>query len=459
MSENTRLYFAPWERSLQRIATPFEEFLHRQTTTGVLLISCAVIALIIANSPLLGAYDKVLHMKVGLTVGSWSIKHSVHHWINDGLMAIFFFVIGLEIKREIVAGELASIKNATLPVVAAVGGAVVPAFFYWLLNQGTEGIRGWGIPMATDIAFAVGVLALLGRHAPKSLVTFLVALAIVDDLLAVSVIALFYTDSIHVGYLITAVGITFLLIALNLFGIRRALPYFVLIVFLWIAMEGSGIHATIAGIIGAWTIPAYARYGPAEMGKRIRSIVDDYDRSYQPGTAIINNPKQSAHAWKINHAMELGISPLQRLESTLHIPSAYLVIPLFALANAGIPLDVEAISQAMTNPIALGIVLGLVLGKTIGIAGSVLLFRAIGIGELPRGITPMHIIGVSMLAGIGFTMSIFISELAFVWDGELIVIAKTGVLFASLIAGIGGYLWLRWFGAQQADQPEDSSAT
>jgi NhaA family Na+:H+ antiporter len=249
MSDNLRLYFAPWERSFQRIATPFEEFLHRQTTTGVLLIACAIIALIIANSPLLDDYNRLLHMQIGLTVGGWSIQHSVHHWINDGLMTIFFFVVGMEIKREVLAGELSSLKSASLPVIAAIGGIIVPAVLYWLVNQGGEGARGWGIPMATDIAFAVGVIALLGSRVPKSLVIFLVALAIVDDLCAVLIIALFYTDTIQNGYLLAAAGATTLLIILNLLGIRRILPYFVLAVFLWIAMEGSGVHATIAGII------------------------------------------------------------------------------------------------------------------------------------------------------------------------------------------------------------------
>lgn len=448
MSDNSRLYFAPWERSFQQIATPFEEFLHRQTTAGVLLISCAIIALIIANSPLLDAYDRLLHMQIGLTVGGWSIQHSVHHWINDGLMAIFFFVVGMEIKREVLVGELSSLKSASLPVIAAIGGIIVPAVLYWLVNQGGEGARGWGIPMATDIAFAVGVIALLGSRVPKSLVIFLIAVAIVDDLCAVLIIALFYTDTIQNGYLLAAAGATTLLIILNLLGIRRILPYFVLAVFLWIAMEGSGVHATIAGIIGAWTVPAYARYEPAKMGKVIREIVGKYDQSHQSDTAIINNPQQSAQVWKISRAMELGISPLQRLESAFHIPSTYLVIPLFALANAAIPLDSASIAQAMNHPIAIGIAVGLVFGKIIGIAGSALLARAIGIGELPTGTTPMHIIGAGILGGIGFTMSIFIAELAFTWDGSLVVIAKMGVLFASLIASVGGYLWLRWVSDQ-----------
>jgi Na+:H+ antiporter, NhaA family len=445
MPEENRDYYAPWEKAYQKFATPFEEFIHRQTTTGVLLITCAVIALIIANSPLLHAYEEFLHIKIGLSSGDWKLEHTVHHWINDGLMTIFFFVVGLEIKREILTGDLSSIKNAILPVVAAIGGMIVPALFYFLINSDGPGMRGWGIPMATDIAFAVGVMALLGDRIPKSLLTFLVALAIVDDLGAVTVIALFYTETIHTGYLGAAVLITVLMYMLNLMGIRSTLPYFLFTLALWIAMEGSGIHATIAGIFAAWTIPAYSRFKPKDFSHNLRKILDRFDEHDEEGIPLINNPKQTGLAWKLGHAYDVGISPLQRLESGLHIPSTYLVIPLFALANAAIPLNTEALAAAFSDSVALGIMAGLVLGKLIGIAGSVLLVQKLGIGQLPPGVTPSHVIGAGLLAGIGFTMSIFISELAFKWDSDTVVIAKMGILGASLVAGICGYIWLRWF--------------
>jgi NhaA family Na+:H+ antiporter len=445
MSTQNKEYYAPWEKAYQKFATPFEEFIHRQTTTGMLLIGCAIIALIIANSPLLEAYDDFLHLKIGFSAGNWRLEHTVHHWINDGLMTIFFFVVGLEIKREILTGDLSSFKNAVLPVIAAIGGMVVPAVLYLLINSDGIGARGWGIPMATDIAFAVGVMALLGSRVPRSLLTFLVALAIVDDLGAVTVIALFYTETINSNFLGAAVLITFMMYMLNLTGIRRPLPYFLFAVALWIAMEGSGVHATIAGIFAAWTIPAYSRYTPKEFSSNIRKILDRFDEHDEEGIPLINNPRQTGLAWKLGHAYDVGISPLQRLESGLHIPSTYIVIPLFALANAAIPLDAESLVNSLTDPIAIGIIAGLVVGKIIGISGSVLLARQLGIGQLPEGVTSSHIIGASMLAGIGFTMSIFISELAFKWDGETVVIAKMGILCASLIAGIGGYIWLRWF--------------
>ncbi|HEB96087.1 MAG TPA: Na+/H+ antiporter NhaA [Sedimenticola thiotaurini] len=456
MPEQRRLYFAPWERAYERIATPFEEFLHRQTTTGILLIGCAIVALIIANSPLYEAYQHLLHLEVGFAAGSRVFEYSVHHWINDGLMTIFFFVVGLEIKREVLVGELSNIRNAMLPVIAAIGGMVVPALIYVWINAGTDGVSGWGIPMATDIAFAVGVMALLGNRVPRGLLTFLVALAIVDDLGAVTVIALFYTAEINLGYLGLAALITILMYALNLSGIRRALPYFILATFLWISMQGSGIHATIAGIIAAWTIPAYSRYQPRLFSHRMRELLDQFDASETPGQPLINNAQQTGRVWNMNQTMLLMVSPLQKLESALHIPSTYIVIPLFALANAAIPLDLASLAAAFDNLIALGIMAGLVLGKLIGVAGTVILAVKLGIGRLPQGVTPSHIVGAGLLAGIGFTMSIFISELAFKWDGSLVVVAKMGILAASLVAGFGGYAWLRWMTPPIEDEGENT---
>ena len=457
MSQEKRIYYAPWEKAYQAIATPFEEFIHRQTTTGVLLITCAVIALIIANTPLYKPYDDLLHMQIGLFAGAWRIEHDLHHWINDGLMTIFFFVVGLEIKREILTGDLSRPKNAIIPVAAAIGGMVVPALLYFMVNGYGEGYgaRGWGIPMATDIAFAVGVMALLGSRVPRSLLTFLVALAIVDDLGAVTVIALFYTEEINMTFLGAALLITAMMYMLNLMGIRKTLPYFLMAVALWMAMEGSGVHATIAGIFAAWTIPAYSRFTPKAFSHEIRSILDRFDALDEDGKPLINNPRQAGLAWKMGKAYDLGISPLQKLESGLHIPSTYLVIPLFALANAAIPLDFESISSAMTDPIAQGIILGLVVGKLIGIVGAVYLLQRLGIGTLPPDLNFHHIIGAGFAAGIGFTMSIFISELAFKWDGEVVVVAKMGILIASLIAGISAFLWIRFFTSPNPEADRD----
>lgn len=450
MTNNNRFYYAPWEHAYRRIATPFEEFLHRQTTTGILLIGCAIIALIIANSPLLEAYTKLLHTKLAINAGDWRIEHTIHHWINDGLMTIFFFVVGLEIKREVLVGELSNIKNAILPVIGAIGGMVVPAVLYLLIAGDGEYANGWGIPMATDIAFAVGVMALLGNRIPRALLTFLVALAIVDDLGAVTVIALFYTATIDTAYLGAAAVITGLMFAMNFMGIRRPLPYFILAVILWIAMEGSGIHATIAGIIAAWTIPAYSRYLPKDFSREMITLINQFDRESDQNEPLINNPLQSSLAWRMSETITLGMSPLQKLESSLHIPSTYIVIPVFALANAAIPLNTAAITQAIESPVALGIGVGLIFGKLIGVAGCVIIADMLGIGVLPKDTNRKHIIGASLLAGIGFTMSIFISELAFAWDGQIVEQAKMGVLVASLMSGLLGYAWLRWFTPQNS---------
>ncbi|MCW8928781.1 MAG: Na+/H+ antiporter NhaA [Gammaproteobacteria bacterium] len=446
MDSGKRGYYAPLEKVYQKIVTPFEEFIYRQTTTGILLITCAIIALIIANTPLVIPYEKLLHTQVGFFSGQWKIEHSVHHWINDGLMTIFFFVVGLEIKREILTGDLSNPYNAILPVGAAIGGMIVPALFYYMLNGDGYGARGWGIPMATDIAFAVGVLALLGNRIPKSLLTFLVALAIVDDLGAVTVIALFYTEELNWIYLSSALFLIIIMYTLNLMGIRRTLPYFILTVLLWMLMEGSGIHATIAGIFAAWTIPAYSRYSSNEFSQEIRDILEQFDKQQNDNNSSPNNDsRQMMLIHQLGDVYKVGISPLHKLESNLHIPTTYLVIPAFALANAAIPLNWSSINDALTDSIALGIALGLVAGKLIGITGSVYLMQKLNIGKLPKSLNFKHIIGAGFMGGIGFTMSIFISDLAFEWDSEVIVVAKMGILFASIISGILGFLWLRFF--------------
>ncbi|RMG31888.1 MAG: Na+/H+ antiporter NhaA [Gammaproteobacteria bacterium] len=437
-------HLAPWEGAFDRLLTPFEEFLHRQTTMGVLLMVCALAALGIANSPLADEYRHLLHTVVAIDLGPWRIAHSVHHWINDGLMTLFFFVVGLEIKREVLVGELSRLQQALLPVLAALGGMVVPALLYAGLNHGGENLRGWGIPMATDIAFAVGVMALLGERVPKALITFLVALAIVDDLGAVTVIALFYTDTLHVDALLAAAGILLGLVVLNRLGVRRPLPYFLLAALLWMAFEGSGIHATVAGVFAAWTIPARPRLPPETFTRRMQGLLERFRRQGTPATPLLLNPEQTGTLWKMTQTVELAISPLQRLESSLHLPVAYVVVPLFALANAAIVLTPQHLQQAVTDPLAPGILLGLVLGKLIGIGGTTALAVRLGIGRLPPKVGLRHILGAAWLGGIGFTMSIFIADLAFPGDEARINAARMGILAASLVSGLCGYAWLRW---------------
>ncbi|WP_041070693.1 Na+/H+ antiporter NhaA [Thiolapillus brandeum] len=439
-------YLAPWERAFDQILTPLEEFIHRQTTSGILLMLCAVVALIVGNSPLAESYNHVLHTEVTLGGGSLTLTMSLHHWINDGLMALFFLVVGLELKRELLVGELADPRQALLPISAAVGGMLLPALFFLLVNQGGEGAQGWGIPMATDIAFALGALALLGKRVPPALLTFLVALAIVDDLGAVVVIALFYTAKIDTVALAAAAGVLFLLIALNRGGIRRILPYALLGVLLWLALLKSGVHATLAGVFLAFTIPMKPKLDAMRFLENAHSLLNQIKAAHEKEPNIILNDQMRSRVTALSDGVQLAQAPAQVLEHKLHMTSAFLVIPVFALANAGIPIDFSAMDQIFTDPVALGVVAGLVLGKLIGITATVWLMVKLGFSQLPMGLKFSHVMGMSLMAGIGFTMSIFVTELAFADNPENLLMAKTGVLLASLIAGVGGFIWLRMIG-------------
>jgi NhaA family Na+:H+ antiporter len=436
------IYHAPWEKKFDKLLSPFEEFIHRQTTSGLLLMATAILALFLANGGFASAYTHALHIPINFSIGQWSVEMSLHHWINDGLMALFFFVVGLELKREILVGELSSLRNAILPIAAAIGGMVVPALIYFALNPEGEASIGWGIPMATDIAFAIGALALLASRVPKALITFLVALAIVDDLGAVVVIAAFYTETIAWIPLIVATGLFALLIAFNLFGIRKTLPYFTVAVMLWYALLLSGIHPTLAGILGAMSVPAIPKYDPKRFSKHVAALMQRFDASNQPGTSIMTNDPLSQVVHKLEYSVESVGVPLKRLEHAWHIPVAYLVIPIFALANAGIAIDFSVLSSTMTHPVTLGITFGLILGKFIGIAGVSWLMLKLGLAELPKDTRFSQIAGVSLLAGIGFTMSIFVAQLGFAENEALLLMAKTGILTASLLSGIAGFVWL-----------------
>lgn len=442
-------YVAPWEEAFDKILTPLEDFIHRQTTSGILLMLCAVTALYIANSQWSNAYHHLLQLPFTIGVPGFELSKSIHHWINDGLMAMFFFVIGLELKREILVGELAEPKNAILPIVAAIGGMVVPVAIYILINPEGHTLDGWGIPMATDIAFALGALALLGNRIPKNLLTFLVALAIVDDLGAVIVIAIFYTETINVPALSIATVMLIFLVSLNLGGIRRPLPYILLGTILWIAMLKSGVHATLAGIFLAFTIPMRPKYEPSHFLDNINKMVEKIKASYQNETNIVKNDELRSRVRALGEGVKLVQAPAQIMERTMHLPSAYLIIPVFSLANAGIPIDVNSISNVIYHPVTIGITAGLVLGKLLGIAGFSWLAIKFGLTALPKGINFKHIIGVALMGGIGFTMSIFIAELGFAHSADDLLMAKTGILFASLIAGVSGFLWLYFTAEKQ----------
>ena len=435
--------YAPWEKAFKKVSTPFEHFIHAQTTTGIILIFMTILALILANTSLTESYAHFFHTKIDLNVGSWALSHTIHHWINDGLMAIFFFIIGLEIKREILVGELSNIKVAILPILAAIGGMLFPALIYLAITSGTVGAVGWGIPMATDIAFAISALVLLGTRVPTALVTFLVALAIVDDLGAVLVIALFYTEQIHTLPLMLAGASFLILVAFNRFGIHMILPYFAVGLFIWFFMLESGVHATIAGVIAAMAIPSKPKQAPTDFTKETKKMLDEYD-TYPICSDHMIHERQKAILLNIKDNINAIGTPASRLEHDLHLPVALLVIPLFALANAGIAIDFNSMGSTLMEPVSMGIIAGLILGKVIGIFGVAWLAIKLKIATLPKGSTMKQIFGVAFLGGIGFTMSIFVADLAFINNPELIFQAKVGILVASLFAGLFGYFWLRF---------------
>lgn len=435
-------YIAPWERAFERVLTPLEEFIHRQTTSGILLMLCAIVALYIANSQWSEAYHHLLEMPFTIGVEGLQLSKTLHHWINDGLMALFFFVVGLELKREILVGELADPKQAMLPIIAAIGGMLMPALIYIGINPAGHTFNGWGVPMATDIAFALGTLALLGSRIPKGLLTFLVALAIVDDLGAVVVIALFYTEELNLPALATAALMLTLLVTLNRGGVRWSLPYILLGVVLWVAMLKSGVHATLAGIFLAFTIPMQPKYDPKRFLAHIDEMVGQIRHAYQREENIIINDELRSRVQALGEGVRLVQAPAQLLERKMHLPSAYLVIPIFSLANAGIPIDWASLGSIVTHPVSSGIIAGLVGGKLLGIVGFCWVAVKLGLTTLPQGLNFKHMVGVGLMGGIGFTMSIFIAELGFAHHPQDLLMAKTGILLASLLAGVSGFLWL-----------------
>ncbi|RMF56860.1 MAG: Na+/H+ antiporter NhaA, partial [Bacteroidetes bacterium] len=406
-----------------RLFRPFQRFFEQEAAGGILLLVCAVIALLWANSPFSESYFSLWETLVTVGVGGFVISKPLLLWINDGLMAIFFFVVGLEIKREVLVGELSSPKAAALAVAAAFGGMVVPAALYTLLNAGTDGASGWGIPMATDIAFALGVLALLGSRAPLALKVFLTALAIVDDLGAVLVIALFYTAEISWGALGAGAGALVALVAANRLRIQRPAVYVVLGIALWVAFLKSGIHATVAGVLLALTIPARRRLDTHEFLARGNELLRVFARDVRPGkTEPSTDQRDALHALEVT--CRQAETPLIRMEHALHGWVAFLIIPLFALANAGVALGGD-LGAAFGNRVTLGIVLGLFVGKQIGVTGFAWLAVRLGWAALPAGVTWRQIYGVSFLCGIGFTMSLFIANLAFA-EAALLDSAKVG---------------------------------
>ena len=417
----------------------FEWFVHSEVTGSIVLLACTVIALVCANSPWADSYVDLLHTYVGVSWGDAAFKLSLHHWINDGLMVVFFFVVGLEIKRELLVGELSSFNKAALPVAAALGGMVVPAVLFFVLNMGGEGARGWGIPMATDIAFALGVLAIFGTRAPLGLKVFLTALAIADDLGAVAVIAIFYTEKINFLALVVGAVLLVLLFVAVQARLRRGILY-LLIIGVWVAVFSSGVHATVAGILMAMVIPIRTRVDPCRFIDDTEERLDRIKKMELSKHSLISDREQLDIVESIHSSAEDARPVGLVLEHYLHPVQVWLILPLFALANAGVAVGGDLMA-VLANPLALGVIVGLVVGKPVGIGLLSWLAVKSGRSALPAGVTWTHVFGAGCLAGIGFTMSLFISDLAF--DNEVhIATAKIGILAASLASGILGFIVL-----------------
>ncbi len=418
----------------------FEWFVHSEVTGSILLLACTVIALVWANSSWAGSYFDLLHTYVGVSWGEVSFKLSLHHWINDGLMVVFFFVVGLEIKRELVVGELSSFHKATLPVAAAVGGMAVPALVFAAINLGGVGARGWGIPMATDIAFALGVLAMFGARAPLGLKVFLTALAIADDLGAVAVIAIFYTARIKVVSLVVAAVLLVLLFAVIRVGVRRRGVFYVLIAGVWLAVFSSGVHATVAGILVALVVPVRPRVDPHRFIDETEERLERIKQMELSADSLLSDREQLEIVDHIHSRAGDALPAGLVLEHYLHPIQVWVILPLFALANAGVAIGGDLMA-VLASPLALGIICGLVVGKPLGIGLLSWLAVKRGRGALPAGVTWEQIAGAGCLAGIGFSMSLFVTGLAFD-DEALMATAKVGILAASLSSGVIGYLWL-----------------
>jgi Na+:H+ antiporter, NhaA family len=436
IGRDDRLAPSAAEEVAQRLMRPFQLFARQAVAGGVVLFVATLLALAWANSPWASAYEHLLHEPFSIALGDFRLSHDLHHWINDGLMAVFFFVVGLEIKRELLVGELAELRKALLPIGAAIGGMAVPALVYLAFNAGLPTSRGWGIPMATDIAFALGVLALLGRGLPDALKVFLVALAIVDDLGAVLVIAFFYTSSVDWSGLALAGLFLAGLVLANRAGARHALVYLGLGLGLWYGFLVSGVHATLAGVIAALTIPARVRLAPGRLAAVVRRAADRLDALEAEGGIARMDARGFALISLLRRAAQEAKTPLQRFEHMMHPWVAFAILPVFAFFNAGIALDRDALGSAL-EPLPLGIAVGLALGKQLGVFGATWLLVRSGAAALPRGVSWGHVYGVAWLTGIGFTMSLFVGGLAFpdpVLQGQ----AKLGILIGSIVSGLGG---------------------
>jgi NhaA family Na+:H+ antiporter len=445
----------PWSRSERRlprlVVRPLQRFLNTEASSGFLLLGATALALVWANSPWDNSYERVWHTELTIRLGPLQLSEDLRHFINEALMAIFFFVVGLEIKRELVAGELRDPRTAALPAFGALGGMIVPALLYLLANPGGDASRGWGIPMATDIAFALGVLAIAGKGLPASLKLFLLSLAIVDDIGAILVIALFYSQEISGQSLGVAAGLLVLILVLQRAHVRATPIYVLLGTGVWLAVFQSGVHATVAGVALGLLTPAVPFYASKGVSEEAREVANRTPEDPTPSDA------DAAEWLSLAEVAREAVSPLTRLEHLLHPWTSFVIVPLFALANAGVELGREALTRSFASRITLGIALGLVVGKVAGISLATWLGTRLGLARIPHGVRWSQLIAVGAVAGVGFTVSLFIANLAFD-EAAPLEAAKVGVLAASLMAGVMGSMLLfiaRRFGHEKSLAGDD----
>jgi NhaA family Na+:H+ antiporter len=432
----------------REVLLPAQTMIHNEVVSGVTLLVAALTALVWANSPWSDGYHQFQKLPIMFTFGDYEIKEDLHHWVNDGLMAVFFFVVGLEIKREVMSGELAEWKQAVFPIAAAAGGMVLPAAIYTAFNLGGDGSSGWGIPMATDIAFALGVLALLGERIPSQLRIFLLALAIVDDIGAILVIAVFYTAQLSLPALLAAGTLLGVILLLLKFGFRNPFSYLVAALLFWGAVFESGVHATVAGVILGIITPSNRWFEP----RRFTELASTHLAELKQAVAKKQHEERDALLGRMEELTRETEAPADRFERLIHPWVSFLVLPLFALINAGVTFSIEILREAMSSPVTLGVFGGLAVGKAIGIFGAAWAAVRLQVARMPDQLGWREIAGVGVLAGIGFTVALFITNLAF-QDSSLVQQAKTGILAASALAGIAGYAMLRWF-SDASGEPE-----
>lgn len=439
------------QRGLNNIQLPFSNFIRAQTTSSLFLLAATIVALWWANSDYSSTYQNLTHRPIGIFFGDIELQASLKHIINDGLMVIFFFLIGLEIKREVLAGDLALTENRRMLIFCAVGGMICPAVIYSLFNWSFDSQSGWGIPMATDTAFALGVLALVRRHIPASLLAFIVGLAIVDDVGAILVIALFYTQDISVTFLLISFSLIAFLTVANYAGVRQPVFYIMVGVAAWWTMLKSGVHPTFAGVAIALTIPARPILSTGKLLDKTKAKINSMQKN-EDQTDVLGSRQDHEKVLEIRDFAERASTPLRRWEDALDLPVSLFVLPLFALANAGVVFSFSSFIESLQHPTGLGIISGLVIGKFVGISGACWLGLRYKIGCLPDGINLQHVMGVSLIAGIGFTMSTFIATLGFDAQPEHLHSAKTSILFASVVSAILGVLYIRIISAKKRNK-------